>query len=211
MRYISIVLSVEGSTDRAFLWPIVYRTALSLAANAVIGETANFIERGTNEGRIEDICKHAKEFDIFVIHADATRSALTRIRQTIVDAIREGVAQRCQIDEIRLIGLLTISEMESWALVSPESLAKSLGFVSWPDRLPIHWSPSQVETLADPKQTLEQVLKGLLQRPLDPMYLHETLESLGSSIPLEELSVLPSYQRFRDDLRAYLVAVNAAK
>lgn len=211
MRYLSIALSVEGPTDRAFLWPIVHRTALSLASNAVVQETAYFIERGTNQQRIKAICKEATDFDIFVVHADATRTALPRVKNTIIDAIREGVNKECQLDQGRVVGLLTVSEMESWALASPLAIAESLGFGSWPNRLPMHWNPASVEILGDPKQALEMAFEGLLQRPLDQVLLYETLEALGSRISLDDLAALPSYREFRDQLRTCLVALRAAE
>lgn len=201
---------MEGPTDKAFLWPIVYRTALSLAANAVIQETPYFVERGTNAKRVEGIGHHVNEFDIFVIHADATRTASQRVRTTIIDAIRDGVVARCRIDGVRVVGLVTVSEMESWALASEHAVAESLGFVSWPDRVPLHWNPANVETLANPKQTLRDAFSVLLGRDLDHVSLHETLEAMASNISLDKLANLPSYRRFRDDLKSCLVALRAA-
>lgn len=210
MRYISITLTVEGSTDKAFLWPVVYRTALSLASNAVIQEAAYFIERGTNEERAVRICEHAKEFDVFVVHADTTRASQTRIRRTIVDSIREDVVSRCAIERIRLIGLLTVSEMESWALASPNAIAEALGFNGWPERLTLHWNPAEVEVLADPKATLRDAFQALLGRPLDHVSLQETLETLANIVPLEVLASIPSYREFRDELHACLTELRAS-
>jgi hypothetical protein len=182
-----------------------------LASNAVVEETANFIDRGSNEQRIQSICEHAEVFDTFIVHADATRTALPRIRTTIVDAIREGVSAKCQISVDRVIGLITVSEMESWALVSPRALAECLGFEAWPDRLRLHWNPAEVEALTDPKRTLEIAFEGLLGRPLGQELLHETLEALASRVSLEDLSSLPSYRRFREDLKICLTSLRAAR
>jgi hypothetical protein len=206
---VSIALSVEGSTDKAFLWPIVYRTALSLAVNAVVQETPFFFERGPNEERINRISEHVNEFDIFIVHADATRAALPRIKETIIDPIREGVVSRCRIEGCRLVGLITVSEMESWALASPRAVAESLGFEDWPDRLPLHWNPAEAETLGDPKRVLQGAFEGLLQRPLNQVLLHETLDALASRVLLDELDGLPSYRQFRDDLKMCLTALRA--
>lgn len=209
MRHVSIALSVEGSTDKAFLWPIVYRTALLLAANAVIQETPFFIERGKNDERIERIGQHVNEFDIFIIHADATRSALPRIQETIIYPIREGVVSRFGVNGSRLVGAVTVSEMESWALASPRAVAEAVGFENWPDRLTVPWNPAEAETLPDPKRVLKGAFENLLRRPLDQILLHETLEALASQISLDELVALASYRQFREDLRTCLTALQA--
>lgn len=210
MRYISIALSVEGVTDQAFLWPVVYRTALSLAASAVVEEAPYFIQRGTNEERARRICEHSRDFDVFVIHADATRAAHVRIRSTIIDAIREQVERKCAVEGARVVGLLTIGEMESWALASPNAVAQSLGFSGWPDRLALQWNPAEIEILDDPKATLREAFEVLLGRQLDHELVQETLEMLGSNVPLETLANIPSYRVFRDELRDCLITLRAA-
>ena len=211
MRYVSIALSVEGPTDKAFLWPIVYRTAFSLATDAVIQESPHFIDCEDNDTRAQEICSRSKDFDVFAIHADATRAAKSRITETIIGAIRNKVVSRSDINENRVVGLGTVSEMESWALCSPQAIAESLGFQTWPDRCQISWTPSETETLPDPKRTLSEALEGLLRRPLSHVLHYETLEALGENVPLAELALLPSYRQFRDDMRACLTALGAAR
>ncbi|KMO12845.1 hypothetical protein, partial [Methylobacterium platani] len=93
MTWLVVGLFSEGSTDRRFLPRIVYRTLLGIvqaeAVTAVeLQEDILAYTEKPNAERADIICRDRQGVDLFVIHADASRSLADQIEARLVGQVR---------------------------------------------------------------------------------------------------------------------------
>ncbi len=214
MSWLVVGLFSEGPTDRRFLPRIVYRTLLGIvqaeAARAVElqEDIVAYIEK-PNAERAELVCRDRESVDLFVIHADASRSLVDQIEARLIGQVRASARAACAMTEARIVPLIPVRETEAWMLADPDAVARVFGFSAWPERVAVSWYPERAETVEDPKRTLTEAVRALFggrkaRRVPGPEGL---FDQIAEEIDLRRLARLPSYQRFEADLRSGLGAL----
>jgi hypothetical protein len=145
------------------------------------------------------------EANLIFVHRDAdARTGAARYAE-IIDA-----AVACNCAE-RLVCVVPIQETEAWLLLEESAIRRVVGNPRGTIQL-ILPRPNAVERLAQPKERLQQLLSRASQatgRRLErvrgdfPQHRKALLQELPTTGPIEQV---PSWQRLRDDVRAFLIA-----
>lgn len=97
-------------------------------------------------------------------------------------------------------------------LADQTALLELIGTTVSPHELPLPERIQQIETIANPKERLAQIMQmALMNRPRRirrQRSISELYEPLGRRIGLSNLAQLPSYQQFVADLNQALVQLN---
>lgn len=204
MRYLALALMPEGSTDASFLWSIAYRTAFEILAyqsklSVTIGETPCIFGRTNNQRRANLLCDNKGNFDLFILHSDASERQEGSALQHIHGEVSRLAAELCAFEAERLVPRITTREMESWALADVDAVARACGYEAWPRRLKVPWKGMHPERVADPKRALNLAIDELLGegRRDRSVQIHAILNRVGESMDLSELERLNSYRTFR--------------
>jgi len=214
MTWLVAGLFSEGPTDRRFLPRIVYRTLLDIvqaeaAMTVELQEIVISYNEKINAKRADIICRDRESVDLFVIHADASRSLVDQIQARFVGQVRALARDGCAMPESRIVPLIPVREMEAWMLADPDAVARVFGFSAWPDRIALSWQPERAEVVEDPKRALNDAVRALFggrkgRRAPGPEGL---FDQIAEEIDLRRLARLASYQRFEADLRSGLTAI----
>lgn len=201
MRFLSVLVLVEGPTDVDFLEPVLTRSLESLVLAHVEPEVQVACEvdvapaRAPREKYIVEAVAAREGLDIVALHYDGTAEP-ERERSKYYEPVarawhRHGVGAR-------LIAVVPVQEMESWALCDPHELWRIVGRevpradVSEGDRL------ARPETLSDPKRTLADIMSHSRKHRRFRADPREYLPLLGERMPLDSLRTLPSYRAFEN-------------
>ena len=174
----------------------------------------HWAKSGSLMPKIRDGLRHFGDCDLLFVHRDAdsvqeTQSAGPEKRlEEICEAVRDsGFAGKW-------VGIVPVRMTETWLLVDDSAIRYVAGRPrsNTPLNLPLL---RQVELESDPKALLETALvtasgtsgrkrKGFIKGI--PILKHQLLEDLPPGGPLEQV---PSWVRFRDDLKSALDTVSA--
>ena len=216
MIWLVIGLFSEGSTDSRFLPHIIYRHTLELILasgqqNVQLQEGIILFKERENADRVRRICRETTTVDIFIVHADAAVNARARILEKIIGDIQGLAYDTCKIESRRIVSLLPCREMEAWALVDPDAIARACGFYAWPESTSRNWNPERAESLDDPKATLLAAIAALHSRTRKrrPPQIGDILERIGTEVDLKQLGRTESFRIFSGALTKALQAKGA--
>ena len=165
--------------------------------------------------KIREGLRYSGACDFLLIHRDAdadseTQSAGPKRRaKEIADAVRDSGYSGIWV------GIVPVRMTEAWLLLDESAIRTVAGRPrsNVPLDLP---SPNQVESEADPKAILEQILitasetsgrkRNIFRRDISSLK-HRLLVDLPVGGPLEQV---PSWVRFRDDLLAALASMDSS-
>lgn len=105
-----------------------------------------------------------------------------------------------------MVSVIPVRMVEAWMLADPQALAIALGTGVEPKKLGLPDQPQRVESIRDPKATLEAVIAKTCQgrsnqRHVSPGAYYAVL---GETISLERLDRVPAYAAFRQELEGTL-------
>ena len=213
-RHVVIGLFAEGPSDFRFLTTLLFREAFALVSArgtqaVIVSEPVVRLPGRSPVDRANVACESARDVDIFVVHADASRTGADAVRRETVDALRTRAREGCAVPRGRFVGLIPIREMEAWALCDEEAIAVACGFENWPRSRLVPWSRSEIERIEDPKRALDEVVADLLGRRSRRRTAAAAayLDRIGELASLERLRELASYRAFADDLAAAFAAL----
>ena len=202
--------SGEGSTDRRFLGPIIRHTLeeLVLEGTGQIEVLAPFwLQVAKQKDEIIAAAHRAQSegYQILCIHTDADRRGVEgAYTQSLLPALT--ILRADPSVTLRIVPLIPERTTEAWMLADFPTLCGQLEIDLSQNDLNIAGDP---EGFANPKEKLRTAVrianegKGAhLQTSVEDLY-----EALGKDVDLLSLGRLPSYQRFRRDLRKALVEV----
>lgn len=221
MKQLILTLFSEGSTNERFLPTVIQRTAQRLLPNLDVQIPIKLSPKNSHEERglkrsklILQAALDAYGSHALVIHSDADYPTAKRAynerfkpgRDEVQKAKEQGGHSICE----HLIPLIPVQMVEGWMLADAEALLNLIGTDLNAVALEVPTKIKEVESVADPKQVLEDLLrrayaartKRLRKKKTDIGWLYEPL---GAGIRLETLEQVPSYQKFVECLTTTLI------
>jgi hypothetical protein len=205
---VTIGLHCEGTTDERFLLSVIKRTfdevALECASQLevydpelVTGEGATFV------AAVQQAATNAQAQGIMVlcVHTDADSvDDRTAFEFKINPAFSAVVGpQYCEA----LVAVVPVQMTEAWMLADAELLRDEIDPVGQGANLPL---PARPEYVNDPKETIVEVIRLALasrsRRQRDQIRIGDLYQPIGQKIDLQKLARLPSYQKFKESVRA---------
>ncbi len=217
MRSLGLALFAEGPTDRRFLAPVLRRATedmclreaddiveigdvLQLQSHAQTGGT----DRGT---RILEAAREAGDaYGLLFIHADGGGDPDSAVRERVDPAARL-VASDLARPRVGIVAVVPVRETEAWTLVDGDALREAFGTLLDDSGLGIPARSRDVESLPDPKQSLDRAFGKVVGARRRKKKAADFLDAIGERVQLTHLRALPAFQRFERDLRAALLAL----
>ena len=209
-QQVLIGLLAEGTTDLRFLSSVVRRTFERVAFDC--WDTIEIVEiiplKSFQKGfadQVLDVSKSGRErYDITVlcVHVDADdrtdKTVITHKIEPTLEILNADTQERCR----HLAWLIPVYMQEAWMLADKSLLKKQIGTDKSDAELEIHRKP---EEIANPKQVIEAAIRiarqSLPRRRRGELTIGDIYQSVGQTIELNSLAVLPSYQKFERNVR----------
>ncbi len=217
MRTLVIALYAEGVTDNRFLPPLIQRTAERILAQYGYDFTdvLDPIIVPKQQGRRQDCILKAAHFaygyHILIVHSDADDNTQEPAR---LERIQPGFALVAHSNESvckHLVPIIPVRMIEAWMLADHSAFRETIGTDISPQNLGFPARPALVETDANPKQTLNEIIRkaqaGRSQRHRS-FDFSTRQESLARRIGLDILLTIPSYKTFVLDFKKILAQLN---
>ncbi len=204
---VTLGLHCEGTTDERFLLSVIKRTfdevALECASQLEIYDPERIAGKGANFVASVQAAT-AQAFDqgvkVLCVHTDADaaddRTAFTfKINPAFAATVGPAYCEA-------LVAVVPVRMTEAWMLADPELLGQEIGAAE--AQLPSlrQWPESQ----ANPKAVLEEAIRvALADRPRrhrDQLRIGDLYQPIGQKLDLRKLAHLPSYQKFKEAVRA---------
>ena len=207
----SILLSFigEGATDNRFIPNIAERLVeeLLLEQNKEAIILWQPISKSGNDAasKILSASKQAKYCTTLIVHADAdddsTDVAMAHRIQPGLDAISNFDGDVCENITI----VIPVTETEAWMLVDKDLLKEEMNSQLSNQDLGLTYQLSRIETIADPKQKLQDAIHIHRQslkrrRRRSAVLISELYEPISQRISLQKLEVLSAYNVFKENL-----------
>lgn len=215
MRYLGLALYAEGKTDYSFLPPLLRRLSESIclaSANTIIdiGDVHPLTfnqsqvihpERDHTTRVIELICKAQGVFNILFYHTDGAGDYDAAFEQRFRPITLAYCERTDSLDE-RLVAVIPIREMEAWTLVDGDAIRSVFGTTMSNKELQVPEPCHLVESIPDPKRHLEQMYTPIVGSAVRARRakVSSFLSSLGESVSLEVLRLLPAFKKMEEDL-----------
>jgi len=219
--YLALAIHREGTTDYRFLGPLLLRAAEEICSTArrsiQVSETLTELRTNkrepTEQLRVESAVQSqtSPDFVIF-IHADGSGD-WRQAYNNHVGPVASTLVDKLGFRREQIVGVVPVREMEAWALVCGDTIRKVFNTDLKDGQLGLSASsPAGVENITDPKKELNNAYNQVLgRRVVRRSSRRETaasfLAELGREVPIKKLRLVPSFQRFEDDLRKALVAL----
>ncbi len=209
--YLSYAIFCEGASDREYLNVLIPRliTHLVLAEGVRLVEVAPtpaviFAVRGTVEEVARGACEAANSFHLFFIHADTGGRAQERQLPNRSEAYCEAMERECAWPRERCIVVAPRHETEAWVLMDPGAVADALGYNGDLSQYGMPRTPAECEVLADPKATLNGVIRGVRGRRARPVSATDLYPAIASRQAVAILQSSASFLTFENQLRVGL-------
>lgn len=217
-------LYTEGPTDEKFLPIIIQRTiqqilikrgrmTVDILEPILLRRLVDHKSYGTQAERILRAARLAAGYHTLIIHADAdhasSQKALTERIQPGLELVQQSQDRVCG----QVLPLIPIRMTEAWMLADPATLQDVIGTNVLPQTLGLPERAEQVQSIPNPKQTLNQAIQNALahqsrrRRRLQPGALYEPL---ARQLSLERLNQVPAYQQFVGEMTNTLIALHLA-
>lgn len=218
-KVLTLGFYAEGSTDYAFLQPVIQRTAEQILADYGHGETDVFInpmqltikEKNNRDISILHAARYAYGYDILIIHSDADGPTADKAKRERFDPGLLRVKQTNELVCEQLVPIIPIQAIEAWLLADYELLLKEIGTDETLAALKIPEKARQVEKIANPKQRLRETVqkatahRSRRKRETDILFLYQPM---GEKINFRRLKQVPSYNQFVVDMTTTLKRIN---
>lgn len=210
MKQLIVGFTTEGKTDERFLRSVILHSFEDVAfecASPVEILPVQYLER-RDEDFIEVVKCYAEEADksgvmVLCIHADADAPTDA---QTIAHKIAPAFAAVQNIIDRpvckNLAAIVPVQMMEAWMLGDKNLLKAEIGTNQSDAELGLHKNP---EAYSHPKQIIEDAIriarKGVAKRRRRDLTISELYSPIGQKIALAELEKLPSYRKFKEEVK----------
>jgi len=218
MKVLVLALYAEGPSDARFLPPIIQRTAESIIAQYG-QDTVDVLEPiiiPNQQNRRREDCilgaaHEARGYHALIVHSDAdsenTNLARSQRIQPGFDLVSHSNEKVCK----HLIPLIPVHMIEAWMLADHIALRATIGTDISPENLGLPSRPALVELDANPKHTLNEVIRKAIShrsrrhRQID---FNARQETLARTIDLSVLGSVPSYKEFVINFKQTLLEIN---
>lgn len=214
-KQLIIALATEGTTDIHFLKSIIQRTFEKLAFECQ--EPVEVFEPicldkvpGSIEEKALIYANQAIETGamILCLHVDADRSTDDHALENLINPAFQAIDNETKYQELHdgLIAIVPVQMTEAWMLADKLLLKQELGTQKNDRELGINKHP---EDFSNPKQVISEAIQvakqELTRRRRYKLNIGDLYQPLGQKIKLEDLEVLPSYQKFQNAVRNVLI------
>jgi Domain of unknown function (DUF4276) len=216
MNILTIAYAGEGNTDEKFLANIILRTF-----EDVLIEAKSYIEihdpiyinkKGDSlVDKILHVAERAQDFHVLCFHADADDADDKKAFEERIDPGFNAVLISQQSLCKNLVPIVPVYMTEAWMLADIEIFKdeigtdKTIGELGLPNRI------NQIEKISDPKGVINNAIKIAFEEYPNRRNVPRVKEiylPLSQKIRLEHLKSLPSFQKFRDAVKAALIKLN---
>lgn len=209
MNLITIGFYAEGPTDNRFLLSIIRRTfeavALECESEIEVYEPQPVTAAAdTFAATVVAVARVAAAQGALVlcVHADADARDDEHVRTHKVSPALAALQNAALPGSPALVALIPVRMSEAWMLADKTLLKDEIGTSLSDAALGLHRAP---EAYADPKAVIEESIRlaheDRPRRHRQQLTIGEIYLPLGQKIALARLAALPSYQRFRADVR----------
>jgi len=212
-----IGLYTEGPTDIRFLGNIIKRTfdevcfECSQMIEILDIQTINISKSSFVEDVLNASRQGVEDFGIILlcVHVDADNSSDRNVYQNKItpalSAIANAEDDMCKI----IVPVVPVQMTEAWMLADKDLLKRNMGTNRNDQELGLYKTPEQY---SDPKVTIQNAIRiaqqGRTRRRRKELTISDLYLSMGQSIPIDKLKKIPSYIRFRDNVRVALRQLN---
>ena len=216
-RQLIIGFMTEGSTDERFLAHIIqhsFEDAAFLCDGFVEILPVQYIDKPGGDF-IESVKSCAKSADgkgvmIFCVHVDADDTTDHHVMQYKIQPAFEAVAAMIEADICKnLVAIIPVQMVEAWMLANKDLLKAEIGTTKNDLELGIEKSP---EDYADPKEAIENTIRiarqMITKRRRRELTISDLYASVGQKIILNQLEGLPSYRKFKEQIKNALIKLN---
>ncbi len=202
MIYLCAGVFAEGSSDYAFLLPLITRVLyevstavpqLTEVADSVGIDASRPVPRTRAERIAKAICEYEGQCSLFVIHADADGDRHAALRER-VDPGRHAAGVAAPI-----VACTPVREMEAWILADRAAFTSLIAGAE-PEL------PRDPEAEPDPKRTLSGIYDTLKIGGARGDYYR----FFGENVGIERLRRLTAFRQFEDELRDAVEALGRA-
>lgn len=207
-RYLYPAFTGEGDTDRRFLSQVIARTFQELlfeSRQQIDSVPPLWLGRATGRDKIFAAAKTANDYtlELYCVHADADR--LTH-DEALHQRISPGINRynEARPETLVFVPVIPMRMIEAWMLADT-SLLKTLIRTDLSDS-DLGWTGSP-EGKANPKETIIEGIRIAGRTKTNQFHgdINDLYGEVGEKIDLQALSLLPSYQKFKEAARAALV------
>ena len=216
-HYLGLALFAEGPSDHQFLRPLLERFTETLCLSRARGlvELPSMIElhsprRAKNDDRTKKILEAARDawgsFHILFIHSDGGADPAAT-EENYIEPVRRAIRDDADMGEgsTRTVAVIPVRESEAWMLADGEALREAFGTTLTNARLGLPSHVREVESILDPKVTLQQALFAVFGRRSRRSGPQDYFAAIGQSARFEKLREVPSFQAFEKQFTAALV------
>lgn len=214
MHYLRLALLAEGTSDHLFLPVVLRRLTIDLCAthakrqveveDEVLDLTALRIASQEVESRTERVQNILFEvggtFNVLFIHADGGGDPESA-RLTQFDPLATWMSLQSEFGASRSVAVIPVREMEAWTLTDGEALRKAFGTVLNDSELGLPTKSRDVESIVDPKRSLEDAYSRVLgRRRRRKEKTTNFLSAIAERLRLDCLRQAPAFQALERDL-----------
>lgn len=210
MKQVIVGFATEGKTDERFLRGVIQRSFEEVAFECTGPLEILPVQHIAHKGGVFSavVKKYAEEADrlgvmVLCVHADAEAATdddtFTNKINPAFSAI-ENIAggSVCK----NLAAIVPVQMIEAWMLCDKSLLKAEIGTNKSDEDLVLHKDP---ETYADPKKIIEDAIRiarqDLTKRRRRNLTISELYLPIGQKVALMELEKLPSYRKFKEEIR----------
>lgn len=214
MHYVSLALYAEGSTDYAFLRPLLFRLCeelclreatqpVEIAEDVLALDHPPELREMPRAERIVAAAERAKgAWRILFVHADADTDA-ARARSERAQPAIDRLAEVFGAGSIA-VAVVPIRMTEAWAIADGDALRLASGSTESDDDLGLPRTQA-VESAQEPKAMLDNAWRiAIAARARQRKNVGSVLSQLGETVALSRLRGLSAFQALEQDLRLAL-------
>ncbi len=210
MRYLGLALYAEGATDYRFLSPLLARLCEDVCLNRAgqpvdISAVLALDDKPDmrNAPRAERIAKAARQaagsWNVLFVHSDGEGDPESAVRERIAPALAR--LRDAGMPHAEGVAVVPVRETEAWLLADGDVLRTVFGVMLDDAAFGLPASGAAVESIADPKQRLEQAFAAT--RPSGRRArtgAAASFNAIGEQVSLECLRAVPSFRTLESEL-----------
>ena len=216
MRQLIIGMITEGKTDVRFLESIIKRTFESVAFECtgdieILDIQKIQVTKSTfTEEVVEAATKGWENYGIstLCVRADADDASDDTVFQHKINPAFEAVENSQQEICRVLVPVISVQMTEAWMLADTTLFKEEIGTEKSDNELGIYHPPEHIN---DPKQAIKDAIRIALEhlpRRRRRLNIAELYLPIGQKINIQQLENIPSYFKFKENVRSALRALN---
>lgn len=196
----------EGSSDYAFLTPIIQRTLQDILphVDVLLIELDHHYLKVTGLNQIDKMKRVAEHGGgIIVFHLDADAPTTHRAYEERFQPGYQRILQHPGGLNISILPVIPVRNTNAWMLVDFGAFQRVVGTHLRPEELGFVSQPHQVESIQDPKTVFRTAVREARPRR-KPIPFDDVFRPLAQQVDLDLLKKVPAFQEFLERLNEML-------